>query len=125
MKSIYIPFQISNGSVRTTTLTERIIEQKILDVLTTSKYERVMNSQYGSDVYGLLFDIMDEAVMAEFKVEAMLDLQEHVDGAQIVDIQFRSGNSSGEWDYNTSLGITVTYRIPPNTMKGVTFTVSQ
>lgn len=125
MKAIYVPFQFKNGSTRSTTITERIVEQQIINVLTTSKYERVMNPQYGAAVNSLLFDVLDEPVLAEFKTEAMLDLQEHVDRAEIIDMRFRYGSDSGEWDYNTSLEITVIYRIPPSAAKGFTFTVSE
>jgi phage baseplate assembly protein W len=125
MKAIYMPFQFKNGSTRSTTITERIVEQQILDVLTTSKYERVMIPQYGAAASNLLFDVLDDPVLADFKTEAMLDLQEYVDGAEIIDMRFQYGSDSGEWDYNTSLQITVIYRIPPSAAKGFTFTVSE
>lgn len=124
MKSIALPFRIVSGRVATISDQYRIVEQKILDVLLTSNNERVMNPRYGSSVYALLYEVMDANVLADFKVEAMMDLRENVDGAEIVDIKFSSSNLFGDSEYNTTLEITVFYRIPPTMTRSVTFSVA-
>jgi phage baseplate assembly protein W len=124
MTSIALPFRIVNGRVLTATDPSKVVEQKILDVLLTSNNERVMNPRYGSDLYSMLFEIMDSNVLADFKVETMMDLREHVDSAEIVDIQFQETNLLGSSEYNTTLQVTVVYRIPPGNTNSVTFSVS-
>lgn len=125
MKSIAIPFRYVNGSTYGLTDPSLIVEQKILDVLLTSRRERVMNPRYGADVYSLLYEMMDDNILADFKVETMLELRNNVDGAEIVDIQFAANNLLGDSEYNTTLQVTVLYRIPPGSIKTVTFSVSE
>lgn len=124
MRSIALPFRITNGRVATLTDQFDIIEQKILDVMLTSNRERVMNPRYGSSVYALLYEVMDENVLADFKTETLMDLREHVDGVDIVDIKFLSSNLYGDSEYNTTLEVSVYYRIPPALSRTLTFSVS-
>lgn len=124
MRSIALPFRITNGRIATLTDPYKIVEQKILDVLLTSNNERVMNPRYGSAVYALLYEIMDDNVLADFKTEALMDLRENVDGAEIADIKFSSTNLLGDSEYNTTLEITVFYRIPPTMTRSMTFSVN-
>jgi len=124
MTSIALPFSIVNGRVAVASDPVKVVEQKILDVLLTSNNERVMNPRYGSDIYSMLFEIMDSAVLGDFKVETLMDLREHVDSAEIVDIQFQETSLEGSTDYNTTLQVTVVYRIPPGNTNSVTFSVS-
>lgn len=124
MRSIALPFRIINGRVATLTDQFDIIEQKILDVLLTNNRERVMNPRYGSSVYSLLYEIIDDNVIADFKTEAMMDLRESVDGVDIVDIKFRPSNLYGDSEYNTTLEVSVFYRIPPALTRTLTFSVT-
>lgn len=124
MRSIALPFRISNGRVATLTDQFDIVEQKILDVMLTSNRERVMNPRYGSSVYSLLYEMVDDNVLADFKTETLMDLRENVGGVEIIDIKFNSSNLYGDSEYNTTLEVSVYYRIPPSLSRSVTFSVS-
>lgn len=129
MKAIKLPVSFSGGRLQTTTDVNTIIRQKIIDVLVTSKQERVMLPDYGGDAYTLLYEMMDPTVFADFKTDAIQELSRHVTGAQIIDIVINTGdalqNTIQNADYDTSVNITVYYRIPPQRATSVTFTVSE
>ena len=125
MKSIDLPFNFSNGRLSVVTDYAAVIEQKILDVLLTSSAERVMRPRYGASVYSLLFEIMDPNVWADFRAEAMMDINESVDGVTINDIRMSIDDNGGDSGYDTVLSITVMYTIPPDKTNTLSFSVSQ
>lgn len=129
MKAIKLPVSFNGGRLETTTDINQIIKQKIIDVLVTSKQERVMLPEYGGNAYSLLFEMMDPTIFADFKTDAIQELSRHVAGAQIMDITLAGGDARQTTiqnaDYDTSVNITVYYRIPPQRATSVTFTVSE
>lgn len=124
MRSIKLPLSYQNGRLTTTSDLNQIIRQKIIDVLVTSKQERVMIPEYGASTYSLVFDMLDPLVLQDFKVDALQELAAHVTGAQIIDLKITSSGGFNTDDMNTTLSITVYYRIPPNQVTSMTFTVS-
>jgi phage baseplate assembly protein W len=84
MPSIYTPFRIdSSGRVAKTNTPERIVEQQIIDVLTTSKFERVMRPTYGAGATQLLYEPVDDLIYGEFKTDALMELNKHLTMASI------------------------------------------
>lgn len=73
MKAIYLPFQFKNGKVATVGDFDSIIKQRILDVLAVSRQERVMRPDYGVGAYGMLYELIDPLIWADFKEVAMRD----------------------------------------------------
>lgn len=56
MKTLTVPFQIdSRGGIATTSSTQRIVEQQIVDILMTSRFERIMNPDYGAALMEFIF----------------------------------------------------------------------
>lgn len=116
MKSLAVPFNIVGGSVSDTTDLDLVIEQKIINVLVTSKFERVMLPDYGGDVQALLFDTIDELVEVDFKTDAEQELSSNVTGIQIIDIKV-------EPTLNSEATITVYYRTPLSPARSTVFTL--
>ena len=84
MPSIYTPFRIDgSGRVAKTNTPERIVEQQIMDVLTTSKFERVMRPTYGAGATQLLYEPVDDLIYGEFKTDALMELNKHLTMASI------------------------------------------
>lgn len=125
MKAIKLPLSFRNGALVSTTDLHQIFKQKIIDVLVTSKQERVMIPEYGADVYSLLYTMLDPMIFADFKADALLELSQGVTGVDIVDILLSSGESLTSSDESTTLSITVLYRVPPHQVTSMTFTVSE
>lgn len=125
MRAIRVPVSFSNGALVSTTDLHQIFKQKILDVLVTSKQERVMIPEYGASVYSLLYEMMDPIVFADFKVDAIQEITQHVTGVDIVDLRVSTGDSFRADPDNTTLSITVLYRVPPHQVTSTTFTVSE
>lgn len=87
MPSIYTPFRIdSSGRVAKTNTPERIVEQQIIDVLTTSKFERVMRPTYGAGATQLLYEPIDDLVYGEFKTDALMELNKQLSTASITNL---------------------------------------
>jgi phage baseplate assembly protein W len=87
MPSIYTPFRIdSSGRIAKTNTPERIVEQQIIDVLTTSKFERVMRPTYGAGATQLLYEPVDDLVYGEFKTDALIELNKQLSMANITNM---------------------------------------
>lgn len=125
MKSISIPFNFANGRVSTTSDNNAIAKQKITDVLVTRKYERVMRPEYGAGINSLLFEPMDPLVFADYRIDALSDLNTNVSNAYIRDIQIRQGSPV---QYNGSddstLDVRVVYDVAGMGTTVFTFTVN-
>jgi phage baseplate assembly protein W len=125
MKAIKIPFQFSGGRVNTTTSATTIAEQKIVDVLTTSNFERVMNHQYGAGINNLLFEPIDELVVLDFKTDAIAEIRSNVSRVNVMDIRMSPSNSVAAYGSpETTMGVTVVYRLPLGSAQIVKFNVA-
>ena len=111
MKSILIPFQFANGKVSETENEDKIARQRIIDVLSTDKYERVNRPEYGADIRSLLFEPLDPLIFADFRIDAIQDINDHVTNAKITDIQIREGSPVYQGtDTESTLTVRVVYR---------------
>ena len=117
MSSLIAPFQIVGGRVASTSDVNRIVEQKIINVLTTAKLERVGLPEYGAGVQHLLFEDIDELVMVDFKTDAATELSDSISGLQLVDIGITQKD-------DTTADITVIYRTPLSPARSTTFSVT-
>lgn len=125
MKSIRIPFQFDGGKLATTTSTDLIAKQKIIDVLTTMKFERVLRHNYGGQIQSMLFEPIDDLMFADFKIEAMQALSECVSRVQVLDMYVMH---TGQQQYFSSESTTVTlgvlYKLPLASPQLVTLNVA-
>jgi phage baseplate assembly protein W len=127
MKSISIPFSFTSdtGAISTTTSLDAIMEQNIIDILTTSPGERVMQPKYGASIRNLLFEEADPLVFAEYRMDAITDLNANLPFGRVTDVQIGIPNEtfSGS-DYDTTVSISVKYVVPPYNSSVVTFNIS-
>lgn len=124
MKAIKIPFQFSGGKTATTSSMSVATEQKIVNVLVTQKYERVMRHKYGFGIQTLLFDVIDEIELTDHVVEAKSDIQAAVSDVSILDVKLAPTNSIAAFGSpETTLGITVVYKLPLGSPQLVKFDV--
>lgn len=119
MKSIAVPFRFSGGRVAVTRNYDKIVRQKIVDVLTTSPPERMGIANYGASIYSLLFEPIDELVESDFKTDAIIELQSRLSGVSIHDISIRQNEF-----YESTAEITVYYSLPLSPAQTLTFTVT-
>lgn len=125
MRSIKIPFNYSGGRTQFTTSVITIAEQKIIDVLITNKLERVMRHRYGSGIGRLLFEPLDELVLADFILDARQEVADAVSRVTILDIRISPANSIAPYGTpETTLGITVFYKLPLGSPQVVKFNVA-
>ena len=125
MKSIKVPFNFSGGRVATTSSPTVAAEQKIINVLTTNKYERVMRHRYGANINQLLYEEIDELSIADFIIDAKQEAADSISRTSILDIKLTPTNSIASYDNSeTTLGITVIYRIPLGSPQVVSFRVA-
>lgn len=124
MKVIKIPFQFNGGKTATTSSMSVATEQKIMNVLTTQRYERVMRHNYGFGIQKLLFEVIDDLSLADSVVEARQDIQAAVSDVTILDIKLAPTNSIAAFGSpETTLGITVVYKLPLGSPQLVKFDV--
>lgn len=125
MKSIKIPFNYSGGKTDVTTSVSTIAEQKIVDVLITNKFERVMRHRYGSGIGRLLFEPIDELSLADFVTDARQDAADAISRVHIMDIRVSPPDVVASYgNPQSTLGVTVVYRLPLGSPQIVRFNVA-
>ena len=115
MKSIKIPFSFEGGRVSSTTNRNTIEEQKIVNVLVTSNFERVFKPTYGAGALNLVYELNDPLVFFDFKTEAMFELRDNISTCKVIGMQMRdTGYIENE---ENVMMIDVVYEIPPGTIE--------
>lgn len=111
MRSISIPFRFSDGKVVDTEDNNVIAKQRILDAMTTDRFERVNRPEYGASIKTLLFDNYDPLVFADYRIDAIRDLNDYVSNATILDLQMKNGSPTSYGnDAEANLLVRVLYR---------------
>lgn len=124
MKTIKVPFNYSGGRTSETTSVKTIAEQKIVDVLTTSRYERVMRHRYGAGIRRFLFEPADELSLADFIIDARQDAAESISRVSILDIRLSPTNTVAAYgNPETTIGVSVIYKLPLGSPQIVSFNV--
>ena len=109
----------------TTNSPDTVARQKILDVLNTMPYERVLRHNYGARIQSLLFEPIDDLAFADFKTEAMQVLSENVSRVQILDMYIAENTTQQYFtDEATTVTIGVIYKLPLAAPKVVTALVA-
>lgn len=124
MASISVPFRFSSGRVATISDPSRVAEQKIVDVLITDNYERVMNHTYGAGVRRLLFEPIERLDISDFAIDAQQEMANNITRVSIrgIDIAEKDGVTS-YGNPETTLGIKVSYSIPLGSPQVLSFKI--
>lgn len=125
MYAIATPFQFNvNGGVKTTTNINTVIEQQIINILSTSMGERVMRPQFGGNFKNLLFEPADELVFSEYSMDAIQILNENLEVGKALDVRVDVPSTDFSGDPVSSVVyVSVRYAAPPDTVSVVTFVV--
>lgn len=125
MRSIKIPFSYSGGKTVSTTSLSVVAEQKIIDLLVTAKYERLMRHRYGAGIRSLLFEPIDDLALADFLTDARQDAKEFISRADILDIRIIPQNQVIAYTTpETTVGVNVIYKLPMGSPQIVRFNVA-
>jgi len=119
LASIKTPFQFSGGRVATVTSPTTIAEQKIIDVLVTSRFERFGLPTYGVGIQQHLFEPIDELTSAEITIDAKMELNDRISDVAISGV-------SVEQDpyYETTAVVKVLYSLPISRPRVATISVA-
>lgn len=125
MKSISIPFRISNEGIAETTDIDTITKQKIVDVLMTMPGERAIEVGYGAGLKSLLYEPIDSLVFEDFKVDALDAINESLDSGRVVDITITYPDSPQmAYPEDSTIMVSVKYVIPPYGGRSFSFNVT-
>jgi hypothetical protein len=84
-----------------------------------------MRHRYGASINQLLFDEIDELSIADFVVDAKQEATDSISRTSILDIKLTPTNSiASHGNSETTLGVTVVYRIPLGAPQVVSFRVA-
>lgn len=119
MKSIKIPFSVSNGRISTTSDPAIATEGKIIHTLVTSPGERTGAPRFGAGVMQLLFEPLDSLILADFRVEASQELRSRISSVNILNITVEPDPTYGD----NVARVQVLYQIPLSAPQIVTFRV--
>lgn len=125
MKSIKVPFNYNGGKTDATTSLNVIAEQKIVDLLVTNKFERLLRHRYGASVKRFLFEPIDNLSMVDFLTDARQEAREAISRVDIMDIRIVPSNRVTTYTTpETTLGVSVTYKLPLGSPQIVKFNVA-
>lgn len=107
-KGLLVPLQLrSDGTFATTEDPVQILRQRILDLLVTSKYERVMRPTYGCDLEGFLFTNVLDHLLAAKASEILGTLNNALSFGEVVDVRITPVVSGPE----TGIQVEALYRV--------------
>lgn len=127
MKSISVPFSFTSdtGAVATVSTTDAVMRQNIIDILTTFPGERLMTPNYGAGIRSLLFEAADPLVFAEYRMDAINDLNSSLPFGKVTDVQIGIPyDSLSGLDTDSTISVSVKYVIPPYDTSVVTFNLN-
>lgn len=124
MASIRIPFQFNSGRVLSTNDPAIVAEQKIIDVLVTNRYERVMNHSYGAGINQLLFEPIDSMSISDFSIDAQQEMVNNISRVSILNLSIEDlSYGSPATNPDTTLGVSVSYSLPLGSPKVLSFKI--
>jgi phage baseplate assembly protein W len=124
MASIRVPFRFESGRVLTTNSPAVIAEQKIVDVLVTSNYERPMRHDYGAEINKLLFEPVDSLRITDFATDAKQEMNANITRVTILNLNISSPEATVSYgNSDTTIGITVQYQLPLGSPQVLSFKV--
>lgn len=121
MRTLKTPFQIdARGGLAYTISTQDVVEQQIIDILVTSKFERPMNPNYGADLLDFIFSPVRTQLLSVKADEIRALLNATLSLATIVSLNLSSVPGS-----DSSLSLDIRYTISPSpTLISLTRTIS-
>jgi len=123
MKSIRIPFSFEEGSVSSTTNVDTIVGQEVVNYFMTINGERIMNQQYGGNLPKLSFEINDPLVLADYKLDAISDVNSNLSFGKVLDIAVLDNENTTFYEENVAT-VLVRYAVTPRTVSTVKLTVT-
>lgn len=123
MKTIRIPFRFEEGAVMQTKNVDAIVRQQIVNYFMTSTGERIMNSSYGGNLSNLVFQINDPLVFADYKVDALSDVNTYLSFGKVLDFGFVDSTDSLLNEPNVAT-LVVRYSVAPRTISTVKLVVN-
>jgi len=99
--------------------------QQIIDVLTTSKFERTMRPGYGAGANDLLYEPVDDLIYGEFKTDALLELNKRINIATILDVRIGAARTPYfADDLSNTIEIAVYYRTASPGVQSFSFNIA-
>lgn len=124
MKTINVPFRFDEGEVTTTSSVDNIVKQEIVNYFMTNTDERVMNATYGGNLQRLAFEINDPLVIADYKVDALPDINSKLSFGKVLDVSVAETTNDTYYNSNTAT-ITIRYAVAPRTISTVKLIVNE
>lgn len=124
MKTINVPFRFDEGEVTTTSSVDNIVKQEIVNYFMTNTDERVMNATYGGNLQRLAFEINDPLVIADYKVDALPDINSKLSFGKVLDVSVAETTDDTYYNSNTAT-ITIRYAVAPRTISTVKLVVNE
>lgn len=123
MKTIRVPFRFEEGAVLQTQNVDTIVKQQIINYFVTNSGERIMNATYGGNISNLGFEINDPLVFADYKVDALADVNTHLSFGKVLDFGFVDSTDSLLNEPNVATMV-VRYSVAPRTISTVKLVVN-
>jgi phage baseplate assembly protein W len=103
---VKIPFN-APGVFYSTFSTKEQIRYNVVNLVLTSKGERVENPNFGTNVRSQLFQQIDPSTFSDLELGLVEDIQTYIPNVRVTNVQF---SQTGEYNDNTLL-VSITYAI--------------
>jgi len=123
VKTIRVPFKFEEGAVLQTQNVDTIVKQQIINYFVTNSGERIMNATYGGGIPSLGFEINDPLVFADYKVDALADVNTYLSFGKVLDFGFVDSTDSLLNEPNV-VTMVIRYSVAPRTISTVKLVVN-
>lgn len=112
MKAIAVPFSFSNGKVQTISDIEKIVKQEIIDFFSTNAGQRIRHYRYGGNIQALAFELLDNLMLADYKIDALAEVNRHITRGKVIDIVVTPSNElPGGFDEENTLILSIKFAV--------------
>lgn len=127
MKSISIPFKFANGSLQQTYDHDQSIRQQIINYFMTTSGERIMRPGYGGNLQMLAFEMVDNLVMADYKIDSLPAANARISNGRVIDLAIvASPDTQESSNYgNNTVTVVIRYASSPRNVSTIALQVSQ
>jgi phage baseplate assembly protein W len=112
MKAIAVPFSFFDGKVQTISDIEKLVKQEIIDFFSTSAGQRIRHYRYGGNIQALAFELLDKLALADYKVDALTEVNRHLTRGKVIDIAVTPSNDlPGGFDEENTLVLSIKFAV--------------
>jgi phage baseplate assembly protein W len=108
-KGMAFPFQVGSSGLPAATSDEDLIKESLIQIVLTSKGERVMRPEFGSGAFTYVFESNDQLLSSAVRNSVANAIGQFEPRVAVQRIDVQKAKNDGEYSYADSIIVTVYY----------------